>query len=712
MMKKLLTIVMGLGLAFGASAQTESTITASDILYWVGSGSQSAIFVIDYGTGAVAWGYHFDASGNETVEDMATAISDADPRMYYGYGMLSYVAYPADFESFDGVYSFKVDGELADYEETLGDYDLEDGMLVKVSESTDEVWSTTITPATVMATPVDATIAASAIQYWVGEGSDSLVFAVNWGNPDTALAWGLKFDGPLTISGALAAVCAADERLSSNDPFTTITFANGDLLLDFDTVSSFTNVPQFILNGNGNVNVGTSVENGDFLKIGESHYGFGFDSVMGYAMGVVWPTEIHPVNVPAADTVQPIHPNDATIAADQILYWVGSGNNSVILAINWADTALAWGYRFSDSSITVDSVMNDIAAADPRFSYTASNGWLLDIVFDNGEDSLHNAVLGNWMSTVNGNSSISWGMSSSLTNGDIFKWGDMAAATNFDSIYVVDSAYGNYWMFSSVFTAEVHPVSVPDTVQPQPVHPVDATIAADQILYWVGSGNNSVIFAVNWADTALAWGYRFSDSSITVDSVMNDIAAADPRFSYTASNGWLLDIVFDNGEDSLHNAVLGNWMSTVNGNSSISWGMSSSLANGDIFKWGDMAVATNFDSIYVEDSAYGNYWMFSSVFTTEVHPVSVPDTTHEGISTVADVEVSVYPNPATEWVNVRFDALGNDTEAAMYDLNGRRLFVRTIEAGATGMRIDTNAMPNGIYMLRIGAASAKVVVRH
>ena len=48
----------------------------------------------------------------------------------------------------------------------------------------------------------------------------------------------------------------------------------------------------------------------------------------------------------------------------------------------------------------------------------------------------------------------------------------------------------------------------------------------------------------------------------------------------------------------------------------------------------------------------------------------------------------------------------------MYDLNGRRLFVRTIEAGATGMRIDTNAMPNGIYMLRIGAASAKVVVRH
>ena len=549
MMKKLLTIVMGLGLAFGASAQTESTIAASDILYWVGSGSQSAIFVIDYGTGAVAWGYHFDASDNETVEDMATAISDADPRMYYGYGMLSYVAYPADFESFDGVYSFKVDGELADYEETLGDYDLEDGMFVKVSESTDEVWSTTITPATVMATPVDATIAASAIQYWVGEGSDSLVFAVNWGNPDTALAWGLKFDGPLTISGALAAVCAADERLSSNDPFTTITFANGDLLLDFDTVSSFTNVPQFILNGNGNVNAGTSVENGDFLKIGESHYGFGFDSVMGYAMGVVWPTEIHPVNVPAADTVQPVHPNDATIAADQILYWVGSGNNSVILAVNWADTALAWGYRFSDSSITVDSVMNDIAAADPRFSYTASNGWLLDIVFDNGEDSLHNAVLGNWMSTVNGNSSISWGMSSSLTNGDIFKWGDMAAATNFDSIYVVDSAYGNYWMFSSVFTAEVH-------------------------------------------------------------------------------------------------------------------------------------------------------------------PVSVPDTTHEGISTVADVEVSVYPNPATEWVNVRFDALGNDTEAAMYDLNGRRLFVRTIEAGATGMRIDTNAMPNGIYMLRIGAASAKVVVRH
>ncbi len=43
----------------------------------------------------------------------------------------------------------------------------------------------------------------------------------------------------------------------------------------------------------------------------------------------------------------------------------------------WEDAVLAWGYRWNGTA-TVADMMADIAAADPRFSYTVS-GFLDDI---------------------------------------------------------------------------------------------------------------------------------------------------------------------------------------------------------------------------------------------------------------------------------------------------------------------------------------------
>lgn len=540
MVKKLLAIIaVGLICMTGLKAQTESTISANDILYWVGNGSSSAIFVVDYGTGAVAWGYHFNAADNETVDDMVTAISDADPRFYSGYGMLAYTCYPVDADmSF--AYFFKVNGVLADDGDEFSDYDLANNMLVKVSQNTDDVWSTPITPATVMHTPVDATIAASDILYWVGEGTDSLVFAVNWGVPDTALAWGLKFSGNLTIGGALRAICAADSRLSADDPFTTINYNDGTVSLSFSPSTTPVNMPQYILNGDGNVNTTTPVSNGDFLKIGESLYGFGYDSVMGYAMGVVWPTEIHPVSDPNAAPV----PEEASISADRILYWVGQGENKVVLAVNWADTALAWGYKFSTDSVTVQEVMNGIQNADSRFSYTMDGYYLGDILFALGE-------------------------------------GD--------------------------------------------------TLRKVQSSYW----------------------------------------------------------------ESKHNGIGGDA------------GLYQNLGNGDFEKWAEPAAGVVIDSFSYEwDSV--TYWSYIYIYPMTINPVSVP----AGIASVQMMTVNVWPNPAALMLNVRFDALQNATEAALYDLSGRQLVVRSVAAGSSEVSLPVSQFADGVYLLRVGEATAKVVVRH
>ena len=104
------------------------------------------------------------------------------------------------------------------------------------------------------------------------------------------------------------------------------------------------------------------IHNNDFVKIG------------GVACGIMspdwttisWTTEI----IPATDPNAGGEVVDATITADEIKYWIGEGENEVVIALSWCsytETALAWGYRF-DGDATVFQALTDIAAADERLT--------------------------------------------------------------------------------------------------------------------------------------------------------------------------------------------------------------------------------------------------------------------------------------------------------------------------------------------------------
>ena len=216
------------------------------------------------------------------------------------------------------------------------------------------------------------------------------------------------------------------------------------------------------------------------------------------------------------------------------------------------------------------------------------------------------------------------GLGQTLANGDLEKWGDPAAGVIVDS-----SEWGGVYYYTYAYPMTIHPVSVPDTTTPVDTTVVEATIAASDILYWVGTGSNQAILAVNWADTALAWGYRFSGSA-TVADMMNDIAAADPRFSYSGT-GFLDDIFYIDTAagmtDTLHITPGNYWGSTNNGISDM--GMGQTLANGDLEKWADPAAGVIVDSASYE---YGgeNYWYYIYAYPMTIHPVTVPDTTGQG----------------------------------------------------------------------------------
>ena len=165
-------------------------------------------------------------------------------------------------------------------------------------------------------------------------------------------------------------------------------------------------------------------------------------------------------------------------------------------------------------------------------------------------------------------------------------------------------APGNYYLGIDNLKVELDPN------MPEPV-PEEATIAASDILYWVGEGQNQAIMAINWPDTALAWGYRF-DGNKTVANMMDDITAADPRLSYTTGAYGIDDILFARAEgDTLRKSSSDSWWSSTNNGMSDA-GMGQPLHNNDFVS-------------YVWDSV--TYWSYIYVYPMTIHPVSVPDTT-------------------------------------------------------------------------------------
>ena len=375
---------------------------------------------------------------------------------------------------------------------------------------------------------------------------------------------------------------------------------------------------------------------------------------------------------------------DATIDPDNIRYWIGEGENEVVFIVNWAepDTALAWGYRFADETVTIKDVMDGIAAVDYRFSYDATESefgyWLNDIFFNDGFLDLSLTEPG-WVSyLVNGNPSWNYFDAQTLVNNDYVKWGDTYCGTMVDPenwIYVWEKE-----------VAAVYPLAE------------EAKIDPSEILYWLGEGTNEVVFAVNWNEPnkCLAWGYRFSEDEITVEVVMNAIATADGRFNYNGSSGWLTDMTFNEGELNL---MLSGMSAMYNINGLAAWNGYDvqTVVPGDFIKWGDLACATEIAQ-----------WTY--VWTQEVEPVSV----YTGINEMQNT-LSVYPNPAVNETFVTVENAGLNT-ISVYDIQGRMVSTESVEAMAgEQVRISTEMLNAGVYFVTVSNESAvrtaKLVVK-
>ena len=266
----------------------------------------------------------------------------------------------------------------------------------------------------------DATIAASDVKYWIGSGNNEVVFAVNFGSPDTCLAWGFRFSADsIIVKDMMDSIATYDTRFSysgASSTLSNITFSPTNNIT-FTSLSNF-----WMYNVNGSLaDWGYDqqwVKDGDFVKWGDA-------DVATYSETTGWPSVYE-----WSQTVTAVYVPDATIASTDIKYWVGTGSHEVVMAVNWAnpDTCLAWGYRFSADSITVSDMMTDIANADNRFSYDSASGWLLDIKYINGTDTLKISSGSYWMYNVNGMAAQNLFTSQYVKDGDFVKFGDVSVA--------------------------------------------------------------------------------------------------------------------------------------------------------------------------------------------------------------------------------------------------------------------------------------------
>jgi len=343
----------------------------------------------------------------------------------------------------------------------------------------------------------------------------------------------------------------------------------------------------------------------------------------------------------------------------------------VVFIVNWAepDTALAWGYRFVGENVVLKTIMDDIAAADYRFSYEGE-GFINDLHFNDGVLDL-SLVTPGWLTyLINGNSTWDTYDVALVGNGEYVKIGDTECGTMIDP---------ENWIY--VYEKEVAPVYALGE---------EATIDPSEIIYWVGEGENEVVFCVNWNEpnVALAWGYRFDGESIIVKEVMDGIAAADARFSYELGEWGVGDIKFD--EDETHLALVGDyWWMNVNGYAAWYGYDEQTLVNGDFLKWGDISCAT-------EVAEWSYVW---------TQPV-VPVTAYDAVEEVEASTLSVYPNPATDRLYVNAENLQS---VEMYDILGHNVMTTTNNV------VDLSGFEAGVYFVTVrtenAAKTTKLVVK-
>jgi hypothetical protein len=138
------------------------------------------------------------------------------------------------------------------------------------------------------------------------------------------------------------------------------------------------------------------------------------------------------------------------------------------------------------------------------------------------------------------------------------------------------------------------------------------------------------------------------------------------------------------------------------------WLLNSSLFGKNIdsvfINAGDLITGTNYLTVSIEDTTQ----LLRVDNHSAIHVSAVSWTVNKSIvgikdikATSSEIEIELYPNPATEFINVRISGeIKGKIKLEIYNLQGRRLKVSTLHNNETDI-IDLKGLDRGIYFVKI-----------
>lgn len=670
------------------STSTNYPFAESSVQYWAGSGSNSAVVGVGFNGTVLVWGVRWSGNVHvsdllDTINTLDSRMQiDGISNCYTDY--MEYSDGTTSYETEGAGIMYKVNNTFAS---SICSQNAADGDYIFFSDNFSFPANSYIFVSTPNGgdtpNPNTRPIAVEDIQYWVGSGDGSSVVVVSWDDEAddvVALAWGVHYDDEYypSVLDLLDSIKEYDSRfdytvrryMGEVYDIHTITYEDGTMSLaqtNTSSISAQVYAEEGIDDVSGSDLEYYSVWDGDLVAISTSGL-FLLDNVE-----AVLPPAEQPEPVELCTTVYPLPYTEDfsgyTMASGNYPFvasapmptcWTVLGNGRFTAAYDTAADASTyfggigqatstnnWGcitpgdpflslIVYGNYDGTYASYVQNHAnygtrryAILPKFDHSLSQA-LLTMDHRTGSYARSGAsfIVGYIVSdTSDFTPLVTFLQDRRVLHHDTVRFSEYSTTIPDDARLTflwmstdtnhTGDAPGYYYLGIDNLKVELDPN------MPEPV-PEEATIAASDILYWVGEGQNQAIMAINWPDTALAWGYRF-DGNKTVANMVNDITAADPRLSYTTGTYGIDDILFARAEgDTLRKSSSYSWWSSTNNGASDA-GMGQPLHNNDFEKWVEGTTGIKIDSTWVE--AYGGYWEYTYVYPMTIHPVSVPDTT-------------------------------------------------------------------------------------
>lgn len=350
----------------------------------------------------------------------------------------------------------------------------------------------------------------------------------------------------------------------------------------------------------------------------------------------------------------------AQFSAADVKYFIGTGAKTAYLVVDFNDehspTSYVWGYRFDDSNLTMEDLINEIGIADPSLQVDVPSGFLYSISYNH-----HNPSTDDYWSTWSGISSNAMKPNNGVNNDPLVdgKW--------------YGASYGFGFTQGTSYSHPSEPVAAYDS----------QWYNTNKIATWLGTGTNKSLVVVDFGtDTnSVADSYVFGikyNGTLTAEEALDFLSTELSGFDYTLN------------VSDLNSVTIGPRTESASG-----------VNMWQVYKGTDLSTWKKADD-FSEVKLNNGEWLGLSIGARR------PFTPHEITSSLSNeghdlIDFSMYPNPVSSVLNIQTKEIVN--QLVVYNLQGRR--IKETSAAA----VDVSSLASGVYLLELHTAKGKASLK-